>query len=320
MMHAAEAIKTKAYGETPRIAVLIPCHNEEVTIAQVVAEFRKELPSADIYVFDNCSTDATAARAREAGATVVSSPLKGKGYVVRHMFESVDADWFIMVDGDATYPASHASLLLREAIEHDVDMMVGRRVTPSAEIGKAYRPMHRLGNRLVCGLIGSAFGSPIEDVFSGYRVFRRSFVKTVPLEASGFEIEVEMTLQALSKGYRVREREVPYGSRPEGSVSKLDTFRDGMIVLWTFASVCRSYRPGLFFGLFALLFALASIAAGIGPVLDYVNYRYVYRVPLAILATGLALLSAISAAIALLLHTQLRYHNELHKLMRRLFR
>jgi len=197
-----------------------------------------------------------------------------------------------------------------------VDMMVGRRVTPKEELGKAYRPMHQFGNQMVCGLIGTAFGSPIQDVFSGYRIFNRSFAKTVPLRAGGFEIEVEMTLQALSKGYRVEERDVPYGSRPEGSKSKLNTYRDGLIVLWTFASICRSYRPGLFFGLFAMFFTLASLAAGVGPIIDYMQFQYVYKIPLAILATGLALLSALSAAIGLILQTQLRYHNEIHKLLR----
>lgn len=300
----------------PHIAVLIPCYNEELTVALVVADFKKHLPTAKIYVFDNRSTDSTSAKARDAGAEVVQSPKKGKGFVVQQMFESVDADWFIMVDGDATYPASHASMLLSEAISNGVDMMVGRRVTPKEELGKAYRPMHQFGNQMVCGLIGTAFGSPIQDVFSGYRIFNRSFAKTVPLRAGGFEIEVEMTLQALSKGYRVEERDVPYGSRPEGSKSKLNTYRDGFIVLWTFASICRSYRPGLFFGLFAMLFALASLAAGVGPIIDYMQFQYVYKVPLAILATGLALLSALSAAIGLILQTQLRYHNEIHKLLR----
>jgi glycosyltransferase involved in cell wall biosynthesis len=285
------------------IAVLIPCYNEELTVASVVADFKKHLPTAKIYVFDNRSTDSTSAQAREAGAEVVPSPKKGKGFVVQQMFGSVDADWFIMVDGDATYPASHASMLLSEAIANGVDMRVGRRVTPKEELGKAYRPMHQFGNQMVCGLIGTAFGSPIQDVFSGYRIFNRSFVKTVPLRAGGFEIEVEMTLQALSKGYRVEERDVPYGSRPEGSKSKLNTYRDGMIVLWTFASICRSYRPGLFFGLFAMFFALASLAAGVGPIIDYMQFQYVYKIPLAILATGLALLSALSAAIGLILHT-----------------
>jgi glycosyltransferase involved in cell wall biosynthesis len=302
------------------IAVLIPCYNEEITVGRVVAEFKSELPSADIYVFDNCSTDATSAKAREAGAKVILSPRKGKGFVVQQMFDSIEADWLIMVDGDATYPASHARMLLSETIKNEVDMMVGRRVTPCEELEKAYRPMHQFGNRVVCGLIGTAFGSPIKDVFSGYRVFNRAFAKTVPLRAGGFEIEVEMTLQALSKGYRVEERDVPYGSRPEGSKSKLNTYRDGMIVLWTFASICRSYRPGLFFGIFALLFALASVVAGAAPVIDYIEFHYVYKLPLAILATGLAVLAAISAAIALLLHTQLKYHNENHKLFRRLIR
>lgn len=304
----------------PRIAVLVPCHNEELTVAKVVADFKKYLPAATIHVFDNRSTDATSARAREAGAEVVLSPHKGKGFVVQQMFDLIDADWFIMVDGDATYPASHAPMLLAEAVANGIDMMVGRRITPQEELAKAYRPMHQLGNSLVCKLIGTAFGSPIRDVFSGYRVFNRSFVKTAPLRAGGFEIEVEMTLQALSKGYKVEERDVPYGSRPEGSKSKLNTYRDGMIVLWTFASICRSYRPGLFFGMFALLFALASIAAGAAPVVDYLQFHYVYKVPLAILATGLAMLSAISASIALILHTQLKYHNETHRLLRTLIR
>lgn len=299
-----------------QIAVLIPCYNEELTVASVVADFKKHLPTAKIYVFDNRSTDSTSAQAREAGAEVVPSPKKGKGFVVQQMFGSVDADWFIMVDGDATYPASHAQMLLSEAIANGVDMMVGRRVTPKEELGKAYRPMHQFGNQMVCGLIGTAFGSPSQDVFSGYRIFNRSFAKTVPLRAGGFEIEVEMTLQALSKGYRVEERDVPYGSRPEGSKSKLNTYRDGLIVLWTFASICRSYRPGLFFGFFAMFFALASLAAGVGPIIDYMQFQYVYKVPLAILATGLALLSALSAAIGLILQTQLRYHNEIYKLLR----
>lgn len=303
-----------------RIAVLIPCYNEEVTIRHVVSEFKNALPDARICVFDNCSNDRTASLACEAGAEVFHSPRKGKGFVVRQMFEEVDADWFLMVDGDGTYAASYAPVLLAEAAAGGLDMMVGRRVTPPAEEKRAYRPMHQLGNRLVSALIRSVFSSPITDVFSGYRVFSRPFVKTVPLSASGFEIEVEMTLQALSKGYKVAERDAPYGSRPEGSQSKLNTYRDGMIVLWTFASICRNYRPSFFFGLFALFFALASIATGAGPVSDYIQHHYVYRVPLAILASGLAVLSAISATIALLLQTQLRYHNETHALLRRLFR
>lgn len=304
----------------PRVAVLIPCHNEEVTVGLVVEDFKRHLPEARICVFDNCSTDNTASRAREAGAEVFDAPRKGKGLVVRQMFESIDADWFVMVDGDATYPASEAPMLLAEAVRCEADMLVGRRITAQEEAKSAYRPMHQLGNRLVCALIGFAFGSGIKDVFSGYRVFSRSFVKTVPLRADGFEIEVEMTLQALSKGYKVEERDVRYGSRPEGSQSKLDTYRDGMIVLWTFASICRNYRPSFFFGAFALLFAVASVAAGVGPVLDYLQHQYVYKVPLAILATGLAVLAAISATIALLLHTQLQYHNETHAMLRKLMR
>jgi len=303
----------------PAVAVLIPCFNEELTVAKVVGDFRAALPEAAIYVFDNASTDRTVELARAAGAIVVPSPRRGKGNVVRHMFETVEAEWYVMVDGDATYPADAARPLLDAAERERADMFVGRRVTPESELHKAYRPLHQFGNRLVCGLIRKSFGSPIEDVFSGYRVFTREFVKTVPLHAVGFQIEVEMTLQALSKGYRVAEIDVAYGARPEGSTSKLDTYRDGLLVLTAFVSICKDYKPLLFFGSLALLFALASLVAGMAPVMDYLLYKWVFHVPLAVLATGLALLAALTFSIAVILETQLRYHNELHQLIRRGF-
>lgn len=298
------------------LAVLIPCYNEELTVARVVREFREALPEARIYVFDNASSDETSAKAAEAGACVVFSPHKGKGHVVRHMFETVDADWYLMVDGDATYPAGPAREMLERAKAERIDMLVGRRVTKAEIESKAYRPLHQTGNRFVCWVVGKTFQDDITDIFSGYRIFSREFVRSVPLRASGFQIEAEMTLQALSKGYRVAESPVLYLARPEGSVSKLNTYRDGFLVLATLAMLYRSYRPGLFFGTCGLLLAAASLLAGSLPILDYLEHRFVFRVPLALLAVGLAILSALSLSVALILQTQLRFHNELHKLIR----
>ncbi len=301
----------------PRVAVLVPCHNEETTVADVVSAFQKLLPQATVYVFDNASSDRTAEVARQAGAVVVSSPQRGKGNVVRHMFRDVEADWYIMVDGDATYSAESAPALLKKAREEGLDMLVGQRVTPRESQAEAYRPMHQLGNRMVCWLIGASFGGAIMDVFSGYRVFNREFVKTVPLAASGFDTEVEMTLQALSKNYRIGEMPSPYSSRPEGSFSKLNTYRDGSRVLLAFFRIFKSFRPGLFYGMLAALLAASSLLSGAPAVLDYIQFRYVYHVPLALLATGLAIISALSASIGLILQTQLRYHNETFALLRR---
>lgn len=303
---------------SPSIAVLVPCYNEEKTVAKVVQDFQRILPEATIWVFDNRSTDRTTEVAKAAGARVVFSPEKGKGNVVRHMFSAIEADIYIMVDGDSTYSAESAPALLKAFHDLSVDMLVGKRCTPEDELSHAYRPMHRLGNQFVCGLIRTTFKAPIEDVFSGYRVFSRNFVKTIPLHAKGFEIEIEMTLQSLSNGYRIAEIDTPYGSRPEGSVSKLNTYRDGALVVWAFALICRDYKPGLFFGLIAGFILVLSLAAGIWPILDYVFYQYVFHVPLALLATGLALLSAMSLSIGLILQTQLRYHKEMLSLMRRM--
>ena len=222
-----------------RIAVIVPCFNEEPTIAAVVAAFRKSLPTAAIYVFDNASRDCTADAARNAGAIVFYSPQKGKGNVVRHMFREIDADWYVMVDGDATYSAESAPEFLATAQKDRLDMLIGRRLIPEDMQAEAYRPMHQLGNRMVCRLIGASFGGAIMDVFSGYRVFSREFVKTVPLVATGFDTEVEMTLQALSKNYRIDEMPTPYSSRPEGSFSKLNTYRDGARVLVAFFTPVR---------------------------------------------------------------------------------
>ncbi len=309
-----EAVKST---RDQKIAVLVPCYNEEKTVAKVVEDFRRVLPQSTIYVFDNASSDRTTEVAKAAGATVVFSPNKGKGNVVQHMFATIEADIYIMVDGDSTYSAESALPLLEKYHELSADMMVGKRCTPEHQLKGAYRPMHQFGNQLVCWLIGKSFNAPIKDVFSGYRVFSRNFVKTVPLHAKGFQIEIEMTLQALSKGYRLAEIDTPYGTRPEGSFSKLNTYRDGLLVLRAFATICRDYRPGLFFGGIAALFFLISLVCGAAPIADYLIYRWVYHVPLALLATGVAILGALSLCIGLILETQLRYHNEIHALLRK---
>ncbi len=286
-------------------------------MAEVVRGFRKSLPQAHIYVFDNASTDETVHQAEKAGATVISSPVRGKGNVVREIFCKVDTDWLIMVDGDATYDSAAAPRLLEAAVREEVDMLVGKRCTPVEESCRVYRPMHQLGNRMVCGLIRSAFRVPLQDVFSGYRVFSRTFAKTIPLHSRGFEVETELTLQAISKNFKVLEMETQYKARPPGSFSKLNTYRDGMLVLSSFLAICRFYRPMLFFGTCGLLLGGLSLIAGTAPILDYIQHRWVYRVPLAILATGLAILSALSFLIGLILETQLKYHNELFGVLKK---
>lgn len=286
-------------------------------MTEVVRGFRKSLPQAHIYVFDNASTDGTIRQAEKAGATVISCPVRGKGNVVRDIFQKMEADWIIMVDGDATYDPRIAPQLLRVAVEGEIDMLVGKRCTSPQESPRAYRPMHQLGNRMVCGLIRSAFRVPLQDVFSGYRVFSRAFAKSIPLYSGGFEVETELTLQAISKDFKVLEMETQYKARPPGSFSKLNTYRDGLLVLSSFLAICRFYRPMLFFGTCGLLLGGLSLFAGAAPILDYINHRWVYRVPLAILATGLAILCALSFLIGLILETQLRYHNELFTLLRK---
>lgn len=308
--------KAKETLLSSKVAVCIPCLNEESTVAEVVQAFRKNLPQAKVYVFDNASTDQTVRAARKAGAVVVPSPVRGKGNVVRDIFQKMEADWIIMVDGDATYDAAAAPRLLRAAIDQEIDMLVGKRCTPDEESSRAYRPMHQLGNRMVCGLIRSAFRVPLQDVFSGYRIFSRVFTKTIPLRSGGFEVETELTLQAISKSFTVMEMETAYKARPPGSFSKLNTYRDGMLVLSSFLAICRFYRPMLFFGTCGLFLGGLSLLAGAAPILDYLNYRWVYRVPLAILATGLAILSSLSFLIGLILETQLKYHNESFNLIR----
>jgi glycosyltransferase involved in cell wall biosynthesis len=295
-----------------RVAILIPCHNEAATIARVVNDFRTALPAAAIHVYDNNSRDATAAEARSAGATVHRAPVQGKGSVVRQMFREADADICVMVDGDGTYPADRVHDLIAPVAEGRADMVVGARLAQHEEA--SFRPLHVFGNRLVLNTINLLFDAKLTDVMSGYRAFSRRFVKTTPVLSPGFEVETEMTLHALEHRLPIVEVAVPYGARPSGSVSKLNTFRDGYRVLKTIARLFKDHKPLLFFGVVALLSLLISLAIGV-VILEEWQAAGKVAPARAVLAAGLALGAAIALAVGLILDTVNRRSRELMALL-----
>lgn len=303
----------KNYSNT---AVLVPCYNEEITVAKVVHDFRASLPGAKIYVYDNNSSDLTVEKATEAGAIVVPSPIQGKGNVVRQMFEEVEADVYVLVDGDDTYPAEVAPELIHELVSRRMDMVVGSRLEEYDK--KSFRRFHKFGNRIITGLISVLFSVSIRDMLSGYRIFSRRFVKSIPLTSEGFEIETELTLQSVSKRQRIIEFPIHYRNRPEGSFSKLNTFSDGFLVLKSIFIIFRFYKPMLFFGILSILLALLSLWSGYRPVLEYLEGGFVYALPRAVLASGLGILSIFSLGIGLIQDTILRLHNEQFLLFNRL--
>lgn len=245
----------------PNIAVLVPCFNEAATIEKVVRDFRRELPGATVYVFDNNSSDDTSAIAARAGATVIREKRQGKGFVVAAMFEKVDADFYVMADGDDTYPAEHVRQILAPVIEGHADMVVG--VRKAVDEARAYRRFHVLGNWLVRSLINFIFNARLQDIMSGYRAFTREVAKSIPIMAYGFDIETEMSVQCLYRKWVIREVPVEYRERPAGSVSKLSTFRDGFKVIFRILALFRSYKPLTFFGSMGILFFVLSIGAGL---------------------------------------------------------
>lgn len=280
------------------IAVLVPCFNEAAAIGKVIADFRTNLPTATIYVFDNASTDDTAALAARAGADVRREVRRGKGNVVRRMFQDIEADVYVLVDGDDTYDASLAPRLVAQLVSDDLDMVVGRRV----EVERAaYRPGHRLGNRVLTGLVGRLFRSPIVDMLSGYRVFSRRFVKSFPSSSREFEIETELTVHALQMRMAIAEVDTPYKERPVGSVSKLRTFRDGWRILVTILNLVRNERPLLFFSLVGLVFAGIAIALGVPVIREFLDTGLVPRFPTAILASGLGVIAVLCVSTGLIL-------------------
>ncbi|WP_109807680.1 glycosyltransferase family 2 protein [Sphingosinithalassobacter portus] len=296
---------------SPRIAVILPCYNEEAAIAKTVGEFRAALPGAAIYVYDNNSSDGTMRVAAEAGATVRTERMQGKGHVVRRMFADVDADIYVMADGDATYDASAAPAMVERLLTEGLDMVVGARVH---EVAQAYRRGHVLGNRMMTGVLAGLFGRSFTDIFSGYRVFSRRFVKSFPALSRGFETETEISVHALELRMPVGEVETRYFARLEGSHSKLSTYRDGLRIARTIATLYRVERPILFFGWIAAALAALSILLAIPLALTYWQTGLVPRLPTAVLSTGLMLLAFLSGFCGLILDTVVRGRREVRRL------
>ncbi|MCW3473760.1 glycosyltransferase family 2 protein [Limobrevibacterium gyesilva] len=296
---------------SPRIAVLIPCWNEAVTIGKVVADFRAALPCATVYVYDNNSTDGTIAAARAAGAVTRHERLQGKGNVIRRAFADVEADIYVLVDGDDTYDAAAARDMVRLLAEQGLDMVTGRRQT---DLGDAYRTGHRLGNRVLTGLVQFVFGNRVSDMLSGYRVFSRRFVKSFPALAAGFETETEFTVHALELQMPVGEVATAYGVRPAGSASKLRTYADGLRILRTIAMLVKDQRPLQFFGLSGVVLLLLATGLGLPIVMEFLQTGLVPRLPTALLATGLVLLSFLSFSVGLILESVARGRKELKRM------
>jgi glycosyltransferase involved in cell wall biosynthesis len=293
------------------IAVLIPCYNEERAIAKVIGDFRAVLPQAAIYVYDNNSVDRTVEVAEAAGAIVRRETHQGKGNVVRRMFTDVEADIYVLVDGDATYDVASVQPMIAHLLAARLDMVVAVRVDT---VEAAYRRGHRTGNRLLTRFVASVFGATFTDMLSGYRVFSRRFVKSFPVLSGGFEIETELTVHALELGLPVSEWRTPYYARPEGSESKLSTWRDGWRILWTIIRLYRSERPLQFFGGLGLSLAIVAIGLAIPLFITYVESGTVPRLPTAVLSTGLMLIAVVSIACGLILDTVTRGRRELKRL------
>jgi glycosyltransferase involved in cell wall biosynthesis len=290
-----------------RVAVLSPCFNEEITIADVVSQFQKELPDALVCVFDNNSTDKTAERARESGAHVIHEPRRGKGFVVQSIFRHIDADVYVLVDGDATYPASAVHSIIAPIAAGEADMVVGSRL--HAQSRSEFKHLNRWANRLVLFILRLVFGVRLTDVLSGYRAFNRSFVKNLALFGGGFEIETELTIKAAARGYRILEVPVDLVGRPEGSHSKIHFFRDGMLILTTILTLFRDYKPLTFFGSLGLLFLAVALVPGLAVVAEYFKSGLV-KLPAAVVASGLVVCGLVLGAIGLLLHSIARRAQE----------
>ena len=296
-----------------RIAVLIPCYNESGTIGKVVRDYREALPEADIYVYDNNSADGTDRIAQEAGAIVRYEKRQGKGNVIRTMFREIDADCYLMIDGDDTYPAENAREMVRSVLEDHVDMVIGDRLS-STYFTENKRRFHNTGNRLVRGLINQIFESDVRDIMTGYRAFSRLFVKTFPVLSKGFEIETEMTIHALDKNFLLKEIPVAYRDRPEGSVSKLNTVKDGLKVLKTIGGLFRNYRPLRFFTWIAALFWLVSLIFFLPVLVEYIQTGLVPRFPTLIVCAALAAAGVVAEVCGLILDVVVKKHRQMYEL------
>lgn len=309
-LQEAADVASQTIAARPRIAVLIPCYNEAQSIAQVVTDFRAALPSATVYVYDNNSNDGTASLARSACAKVCRETLQGKGNVIRRMFADIDADVYVLVDGDGTYDAAHAPEIVRLLIDDRLDMV---NVARNGD-GDAYRYGHRFGNSLLSGIVSAVFGRQLSDILSGYRAFSRRFVKSFPGLSHGFEIEAELTVHALELRLPVVEIRAPYRARQEGSVSKLGTFRDGFRILATIFVLIKEERPLQFFGSIAAAFAAGALLLATPLFFTYIATGLVPRFPTAILATGMMLAASLSLFCGLILGTVARGRKEMKRL------
>lgn len=285
------------------IAVLIPCYNESQTIGKVIDDFRKELPNAAIYVYDNNSADNTSEVAQKHGAIVKKETMQGKGNVVRSMFRNIDADVYIMVDGDDTYPAEFVHEMIRPILNQEANMVIGDRLSNGTYFNENKRMFHNTGNNMVKGLINFLYKSNIKDIMTGYRAFDELFVKSMPVMSPGFEIETEMSLHALDKKFKIKEIPIDYRDRPEGSESKLNTFSDGIKVLSMIFTLFKEFKPFQFFGLWSGLLLIFGLAAGTPVIYEFIKTDYITKVPSAILAVGLVILSVLSFAVGLILDT-----------------
>lgn len=301
-----------------KVAVLIPCYNEEKTVQKVVEDYRRVLPQADIYVYDNNSTDRTAELAAQAGAIVKREYRQGKGNVIRSMFRQIDADCYLMIDGDDTYPAEPAPEMVRMILDGEADMVNGDRLS-STYFTENKRPFHNTGNRLVRGLINHLFHADVRDIMTGYRAFSRGFVKTFPVLSRGFEIETEMTIHAVYKNFLIREVPVDYRDRPEGSVSKLNTYSDGAKVLCTIFRLYKDYKPFAFFGVGALLFLILAAVLFLPVGIEFLRTGLVPRFPTLIVSVTLALCALLSFVAGVILDVVVKKHRQLFELMLTMF-
>lgn len=297
-----------------KIAVLIPCYNESVTIKKVVEDYKRALPEATIYVYDNNSSDGTDEIAKAAGALVRYEYRQGKGNVIRSMFRDIEAECYLMIDGDDTYPAEHARDMVNLVLEKGVDMVIGDRLS-ATYFTENKRPFHNLGNKMVRGLINRFFQSNVKDIMTGYRAFSRLFVKSFPVLSKGFEIETEMTIHALDKNFLLEEIPVTYRDRPEGSESKLNTFSDGFKVLKTIANLFRDYRPMAFFTFFAVIFELFSVAFFVPVLLEYMQTGLVPRFPTLIVAGFFSVIGILLWICGIILNIIVKKHKQLYELM-----
>lgn len=293
-----------------KIAVLLPCYNEELTIGKVVQDFRKELPDAAIYVYDNNSSDKTTEVALANGAIVRQEPRQGKGNVVRSMFRDIDADVYVMADGDDTYPAEFVHDIIRPVVNGEANLVIGDRLSNGTYFNENKRQFHGFGNTLVKNLINRLYKSNINDIMTGYRAFDRLFVKSLPVTSPGFEIETEMSIHALDNKFLIKEVAIDYRDRPEGSESKLNTIQDGIKVLRMIFTLFKDYKPFLFFTSWAAIFLILGLIAGVPVIIEYVQTAFVTRVPSAILAVGFVMLSMLAFACGLILDTVAGTHRK----------